>query len=49
MLRWSQQPPVEALMDASTTADLLNVGSRGLRGLAALGGVSRRLAQQAHA
>ncbi len=48
MLQWSRRPPVEALVEASATADLLVVGSRGLRQLAVLGSVSRRVAHQAH-
>ena len=39
--------PVEALVDASSAADLLVVGSRGLRGLAALGSVAERVAHRA--
>lgn len=39
--------PVEALLDASRTADLLLVGSRGLHGVGALGSVAERLAHQA--
>jgi nucleotide-binding universal stress UspA family protein len=42
-LAWSPQPPLEALLDASADADLLLVGSRGLRGLRSLGSVSERL------
>jgi nucleotide-binding universal stress UspA family protein len=38
---------VEALAAASETADLVVVGSRGLRGLKALGSVSERVAHQA--
>jgi nucleotide-binding universal stress UspA family protein len=47
MLRWSTRPPIEALLEASARADLLVVGSRGLRRLAALGSVSERLAHKA--
>jgi len=39
--------PVEALVTASLTTDLIVVGSRGLHGLAALGSVSERVAHQA--
>ncbi len=39
--------PVRALVEASHEADLLVVGSRGLRGLKALGSVSERVAHQA--
>jgi nucleotide-binding universal stress UspA family protein len=39
--------PVDALVAASADADLLVVGSRGLRGLAALGSVSERVAHAA--
>jgi nucleotide-binding universal stress UspA family protein len=39
--------PVEALVEASTEADLVVVGSRGLRGLKALGSVSEQVAHQA--
>ncbi|WP_217913478.1 universal stress protein [Miltoncostaea marina] len=39
--------PVEALVDAARTADLLVVGSRGLRGATALGSVSERVAHRA--
>ena len=46
-LRWSDEPPLEALLRASTEADLLVVGSRGRHGLAALGSVGQRLAHQA--
>lgn len=41
-------PPVEALLAASETADLLVVGSRGLHGVPALGSVSERVAHRAH-
>lgn len=41
--RW----PVEALVDASREADLIVVGSRGLRGIASLGSVAERVAHQA--
>ena len=39
--------PVDALVSASSAADLLVVGSRGLRGIHALGSVSERAAHQA--
>jgi nucleotide-binding universal stress UspA family protein len=39
---------LDALHDASETADLVVVGSRGLRGLRALGSLSERLAHEAH-
>ena len=39
--------PVEVLVTASLTTDLVVVGSRGLHGLAALGSVSERVAHQA--
>jgi nucleotide-binding universal stress UspA family protein len=39
--------PVEALLDASRTSDLLVVGSRGVHGLGALGSVAERLAHLA--
>lgn len=39
--------PVLALVEASREADLLVVGSRGLRGLKALGSVSERVAHEA--
>ena len=40
--------PVPALVDASATADLLVVGSRGLHGPRALGSVSERIAHEAN-
>ena len=39
--------PVDALVAASQDADLLVVGSRGLRGLKAVGSVSERVAHDA--
>ncbi len=42
-----EESPVEALVDASRVADLVVVGSRGLRGLRALGSVSERVAHGA--
>ena len=46
-LRWSEQGPVDALVELSAAADLLVLGSRGLHGLAALGSVSERVANRA--
>lgn len=42
------RPPVDALVAASSSADLVVVGSRGLHGLRALGSVSERVAHRAH-
>lgn len=42
-LEWSSLPPTEALSTASAEADLLVVGSRGLRGMRAIGSVSERV------
>ena len=42
-LAWSSLRPTEALTAASADADLLVVGSRGLRGVRALGSVSERI------
>jgi nucleotide-binding universal stress UspA family protein len=42
-----QREPVEALVDASHEADLLIVGSRGRRGVKALGSVAERLVHRA--
>jgi nucleotide-binding universal stress UspA family protein len=39
--------PVDALLEASTAADLVLLGSRGLHGLRALGSVSERVAHRA--
>jgi nucleotide-binding universal stress UspA family protein len=39
--------PVEALVEAAATADLLVMGARGLSGLRALGSVSERVAHRA--
>jgi nucleotide-binding universal stress UspA family protein len=47
-LEWASANPVDALVDASRDADLVMVGSRGLRAFAALGSVSERVAHQAH-
>lgn len=46
-LTYSDAKPVPALLEASRDADLLVVGSRGLRGLRALGSVSERVAHHA--
>ena len=46
-LEWISRHPVGALADASKDADLVIVGSRGLRALEALGSVSERVAHQA--
>ena len=43
------RPPVDALVAASGSADLVVVGSRGLHGLQAIGSVSERVAHRAHA
>ena len=43
----SDAKPVQALVQASQSVDLLVVASRGLRGLRALGSVSERVAHQA--
>jgi nucleotide-binding universal stress UspA family protein len=40
--------PVVALVEASEAADIVVVGSRGLRGIRALGSVSERVAHEAH-
>jgi len=47
-LHWVPGHPVGALVDASSGADLIIVGSRGLRAFEALGSVSERVAHQAH-
>jgi nucleotide-binding universal stress UspA family protein len=46
-IEWLDAPPVEALTGACGPADLLVLGSRGLRGLAAVGSVSERVAHRA--
>ncbi|HET7857332.1 MAG TPA: universal stress protein [Gaiellaceae bacterium] len=46
-LEWSERKPVDALIEASKSADLVVVGSRGLHGPAALGSVSERVAHRA--
>ncbi len=43
-----QDDPVHALLAAASEADLLVVGTRGLRGLRALGSVSERVSHDAH-
>jgi nucleotide-binding universal stress UspA family protein len=47
-VHWVSGHPVGALVDASREADLVIVGSRGLRAFEALGSVSERVAHQAH-
>jgi nucleotide-binding universal stress UspA family protein len=47
-LHWVPGHPVGALVGASKKADLVIVGSRGLRAFEALGSVSERVAHQAH-
>lgn len=42
-----RRPPVEALVAASTSADIVVLGNRGLHGLRALGSVSERVAHEA--
>jgi len=42
-----EREPIEALLDAATSFDLLILGARGLRGLRALGSVSERVAHRA--
>jgi len=44
---FSDLKPLDALLEAAQSVDLLVVGSRGLRGLQALGSVSERVAHQA--
>jgi nucleotide-binding universal stress UspA family protein len=46
-LAYSDAHPVAALVDAARDTDLLVLGSRGLRGLRALGSVSERVAHRA--
>lgn len=46
-LEWDDRKPLDALVDASASADLVVVGSRGLHGLTALGSVSERVAHRA--
>jgi nucleotide-binding universal stress UspA family protein len=47
LVEFDERKPVDALADASQTADLVIVGSRGLGGLRALGSVSERIAHKA--
>jgi nucleotide-binding universal stress UspA family protein len=47
MVKHDERDPVTALLDASTRADLLVVGSRDLRGIRALGSVSERVGHRA--
>ncbi|MCY7303335.1 MAG: universal stress protein [Thermoleophilia bacterium] len=44
---WPKVHPVDALDDASATADLVVIGSRGLHGVKALGSVGERVAHRA--
>jgi nucleotide-binding universal stress UspA family protein len=46
-LRRDEREPVEALLDAADSFDLLVLGARGLRGVRALGSVSERVAHRA--
>lgn len=46
-LERDDRPPVDALVAAAESADLLVVGSRGLHGIRALGSVSERVAHRA--
>jgi len=46
-IEYAETKPVEALLAASHDADLVVLGSRGMRGLRALGSVSERVAHQA--
>jgi nucleotide-binding universal stress UspA family protein len=45
---FSDAKPIPALLDAAENADIVVVGSRGLRGLRALGSVSERVAHRAN-
>ena len=45
---WEYAEPVQALVTRSQSADLVVVGSRGTRGVEALGSVSERVAHEAH-
>jgi len=47
LVEFDERMPVEALVEASHEADLVIVGSRGLRGVRALGSVSERVAHEA--
>ena len=42
-IEWDDRDPVTALKDASRSADLLLLGSRGLHGIKAIGSVSEKL------
>jgi nucleotide-binding universal stress UspA family protein len=42
-----EREPVDALLDAATSCDLLILGARGLPGVRALGSVSERVAHRA--
>jgi nucleotide-binding universal stress UspA family protein len=44
-----EREPIDALLDAATSCDLLSLGARGLRGLRALGSVGERVAHRAPA
>ena len=46
-IRVDERDPVDALLDAARTSDLLVLGARGLHGLRALGSVSERVAHRA--
>ena len=46
-IEWSELPPVDALVRVAAGADLVVVGSRGLRGVRALGSVSERVGHAA--
>jgi nucleotide-binding universal stress UspA family protein len=46
-VEFERRPPVDALVAASYDADLVVVGSRGLRGARSLGSVSERVAHAA--
>jgi len=47
VIEFSELPPVDALVGAAAGADLVVVGSRGLRGVRALGSVSERVGHTA--
>ena len=47
VIEWSELPPVDALVGAAAGADLVVLGSRGLRGVRALGSVSERVGHAA--
>lgn len=46
-LEWDERHPVDALVAAAASSDLVVVGNRGLHGLASLGSVSERVAHRA--